>query len=316
MARYVKVSTVCSPPCVVDDDRPSEAVVRQVIEQLSARIRNVLPEKPDIIVLPEACDRPAGFSGKRTADYYRERGDRVLEFFMKTAACHGCYIAYPSARMERDGKLRNSTRIISRRGEIAGTYDKNHLVIEEYTENSIVYGEDAPVITCDFGRVACAICFDLNFDELRMKYAAAKPEMILFSSNYHGGLMQNYWAYSCRAHFVGAISGAPGTVISPVGHIIARTTNYFEFVTATVNLDCCVVHLHENWPRLEAMKRAYGSRVTVFDPGYLGAVLVSSEMADTSIESIVEEFELELLDDFLGRSLAHRHAAGEAEKKV
>jgi len=74
------------------------------------------------------------------------------------------------------------------------------------TESGILYGREAPVFDCDFGRVAFAICFDLNFDELRLKYVKAKPDLIVFSSVYHGGLMQAYWAYSCRAHFIGAVA--------------------------------------------------------------------------------------------------------------
>ena len=91
------------------------------------------------------------------------------------------------------------------------------------------------MIQCDFGRVVCAICFDLNFDELRLRYVQARPDLILFSSMYHGGLMQNYWAYSCRSHFIGAINGLQCTVISPLGELLAASTNYFHHITTTVN---------------------------------------------------------------------------------
>jgi predicted amidohydrolase len=59
----------------------------------------VLPDKPDLIVLPEACDRPAGMSMEIQFRYFKA-------------------------------------------------------------------GKEAPVFQCDFGRIACAVCFDLNFDEL------------------------------------------------------------------------------------------------------------------------------------------------------
>src|SRR5690606_27636859 len=124
---------------------------------------------------------------------------------------------------------------------------------------------------------AFVICFDLNFEELRLKYQAAKPDLIVFPSMYHGGLMQEYWAYSCRAHFVSSVAPAnlPSEIISPVGHTLAASTNYFDFTTATVNLDCRVVHLDGNWGKLRALKEKYGSQVTIFDPGRLGAVLLT-----------------------------------------
>jgi len=194
-----------------------------------------------------------------------------------------------------------------------GVYNKNHVVIEETTESGILCGREAPVFDCDFGRVAFAICFDLNFDELRLKYAKARPDLIVFSSMYHGGLMQAYWAYSCRAHFVGAISGLPCEIRDPQGDVIASSTNYFDFVVADVNLDCCLAHLDYNWSRLRAMKAKYGPKVTIKDPGFLGSVLITSEHETVTADEMVREFEIELLDDYMARALAHRHTPGNME---
>ena len=82
---------------------------------------------------------------------------------------------------------------------------------------------------------------------------------------------------------------------------------------ATVNLDCALVHLDENWGRLRAMKAKYGPKVKVTDPGLLGAVLIASEHETTSIDEMIKEFEVERLDDYLARSLAHRLKPGNME---
>ena len=74
-------------------------------------------------------------------------------------------------REENEGVLRNSCVILDRNGEIAGIYDKNFPTIGEM-EKGIKAGKEAPIIQLDFGKVAVAICFDLNFDELREQYAA------------------------------------------------------------------------------------------------------------------------------------------------
>src|SRR5699024_11117465 len=118
------------------------------------------------------------------------------------------------------------------------------------------------------------ICFDLNFEELREKYANSKPDILLFSSTYHGGLMQPYWAYTCRTHFVGSIGNfLPSPIISPMGQQIDSTTNYHSFATATVNLDCEVVHIDYHRKKFQEIKRKYGPKVTINDSGYLGVVL-------------------------------------------
>jgi len=307
MARHVRISNLSISPQRVDTNLDYPFMVEAVRNHLDRCIQKVLPDKPDLIVLPEVCDRPANLPGDRNIAYYKARGSKILDYCRETARKYSCYMAY-SSYIERSGKWTNSTVILDRRGKTAGTYDKNHLVIEENTELGARYGDRTPLIKCDFGTVGCAICFDLNFDELRLKYVKARPDLILFCSMYHGGLMQAYWAYSCRAHLVAATATRPGTIISPVGSVIASTTNYFEYVTATVNLDCCVAHLDYNWEKFDAMKKRYGTGIKIEDPGYLGSVLISCEMEKKTVKDLVKEFHIELLDDYFARALAHRRS--------
>jgi len=311
--KRVKIATIGPRPPSVQADAQPQAVVAKMIAHWRGRFAQVLPDKPDLIVVPEACDRPAGLSLDKRLEYYRVRKDQVQRFFAKTARQNKCYIVYSAAREMEDGTWRNSSVLIDRAGKVAGVYNKNHVVIEETTKAGILCGRDAPVIDCDFGRVAFAICFDLNFDELRLKYKQARPDLLIFSSMYHGGLMQAYWAYSCRCHFVGAVAGLPCEIRTPLGEVAASNSNYFDYVVATVNLDCCLVHLDYNWNRLKALKAKYGPEVTITDPGYLGCVLVSSEHETVSAERMIREFDIELLDDYMKRALAHRHAPGNME---
>ncbi|HBE03580.1 MAG TPA: carbon-nitrogen hydrolase family protein, partial [Spirochaetia bacterium] len=173
-----------------------DIMIRHWQEQLS----QVTPDNPDLIVLPEACDRFPTHTMTERKEYYHFRGDKILNFFCEYAVKNKCYIVYSAVRETYDGTYRNSTQLINRQGTVCGIYNKNHLVPRETTEGDILCGKDAPVFTTDFGTVAMAICFDLNFHELLEKYAQQRPDIILFSSMYHGGLMQNYWAYYCQAH--------------------------------------------------------------------------------------------------------------------
>lgn len=305
---FITIATIGSGPASISADAKPQDVVDRMIAHWRGRFSQVLPDRPDLIVVPEACDRPSGFSSEKLNEYYRARKDQVREFFAETARQNNCYIVYSAYRRMPDGTGRNSSVLIDRRGNIAGIYNKNHPTIGEI-DKGIACGREAPVIECDFGWVTMAICFDLNFDELRLKYVEAKPDLILFSSMYHGGLMQGYWAYSCRSHFVGAIAGR-GTrseIRNPLGEIVASNTNYFDYAVARVNLDCELVHLDYNWEPLREVKAKYGPKVKISDPGCLGAVLVSSEHETVSVDDMIEEFGIERLDDYFARSLAHRH---------
>jgi len=313
MANRITVSAFSARPPTIPTDVSAQDVADRMIEFWRANLEKVLPDRPDLVLLTEMCDRPGGWSVEQLRRYFVGRGDRVRDFFAGVARENRCYVAYSSARQAPDGSWRNSTVLLDRSGGEAGVYNKNHLTIGEHDDSGLLYGKAAEVIQCDFGRVACAICFDLNFDELRLKYAAQKPDLVLFSSMYHGGLMQAYWAYSCRAHFVASVPGCPSAVLSPTGETLATTTNYFDHVTAAINLDCGLFHLDYNWPRLVEARKKYGRKVAVHDPGFLGAVLVSSEADDFTVDDLAGEFELERLDDYFERALAHRHAEGHME---
>jgi predicted amidohydrolase len=272
---------------------------------LTERIGQVLPDQPDLIVLPKVCDLPANYpatSDTTLHDYLNARGDRVQCELAKIAHEQHCYIAYPALRHLPDGTWRNSITLLDRRGDVICIYDKCHPTVWE-NEAGILSGTGPSVAQRDFGRVGLLVCFDLNFEPLRQQYAYARPDVLAFSSMYHGGLMQAYWAYSCRAHFAGAIANTGGYVLSPLGERLAASTNYFDFTSARINLDCWLSHLDYNWERLHALRAKYGPRVKVHDPGFLGSVLVSSEADDVSIDQLIGELGIELLDNYLERAM-------------
>jgi len=306
MARYVKISALGPDRRELDPKMDSDRCVGDMIAYWDRQFGNVLPDKPDLIVLPEACDRPVNFDQERLMEYYAVRGDRIRDHLMQVARESHCNIAYSAARMLPDGTMRNSTQFISRRGDIDGIYDKNYLMVTEHTEGKVEYGREISLVKTDFGTVGGIICFDLNFDELRARYQKTPPELLVFSSMYHGGMMQNVWAYSCRSYLVSAVAGPPCQIISPQGVVIAASTNYTKYVTATVNLDYKLAHMDYNLDKLRALKQKYGTKVKITDPGYLGSVLITSETDEVSAADMVAEFGIELLDDYFARSTKAR----------
>ena len=103
-------------------------------------VKSCIAEKPDLIVLPEACDRYHNYPLSRRLEYYEVRGDRLLRFFKEKAYENSCYIAYSAVRKLEDGTYRNTTQLIDRKGEIAGLYNKNHPTIGETEDGKILPG--------------------------------------------------------------------------------------------------------------------------------------------------------------------------------
>lgn len=303
-SNHVKVATIGTRPPVMDKTRGMQKMVEEVITFWDGQLKQVLTYKPDLIVLPEACDRPGGLTRNEQFEYFKARGDQVLNFLASVAKINSCYIVFGTKHLQEEGVWRNSSILLNRQGEIAGIYNKNYPTIDEI-ESGIVPGKEAPVFKCDFGTVACVICYDLNFTDLCNKYMVQKPDILVFSSMYHGGLMQSYWAYQCRSYFVGAMGfrEIPSEIRNPLGEVVASSTNYFDFTVATINLDCELVHLDNNWDHLKRMKEKYGDAVTITDPGRLGPVLITSEHETVSAEEMTKEFGMELLDNYFNRSM-------------
>jgi len=283
------------------DKHEPQKMVNQILKYWKEELNKVLTNRPDLILLTETCDCPGGLTAKEQFNYFKVRKNQILNYFSSTARANHCYIAFGMKR-EENGTWWNSCMLLDREGKVAGIYNKNFPDIDEM--DMINVGNETPIFQCDFGRVACAICFDLNFDELRERYAVLKPDIILFPSMYHGGLVQSKWAYSCRSFFVYAYGflNAPSEIRNPLGEIVASSTNYYNYAVATVNLDRKLVHLDNNWEKLEALKKKYGKEVVITDPGKIGAVMITSEKDGVSADEMVKEFNMELLDEYFDRS--------------
>ena len=310
-SRFVKVATIGGRPSFFfDKNKGSQNFIDRIMVFWRDQIDQVLADKPDLILLPEICDIPTNLKAGEWKEYLQVRNNQVTDLFSSIARANHCYIAFGTMRIDKEGNFRNSGVLLDRNGKVTGIYNKNFPTIGEI-EDGIKPGNEVPVFQCDFGRVAFAICFDLNFKELLAKYEAEKPDIILISSNYHGNFMQQLWAYWCSSFFVGSINGGgtPSEIRNPLGDVIASSTNYFDFAVATINLDSRVVHLDNNFGKLDTIKRKYGRAVNITDPGRLGPVLLSYEADDYNIDKIIKEFDIELIDPYFNRSRKKRAEA-------
>ncbi|MBI5009407.1 MAG: carbon-nitrogen hydrolase family protein [Bacteroidia bacterium] len=305
--RFVKVATIGNTPPVIESDNKQE-IVDHVIRFWDDELKAVLRKKPDLIVLPELCD--LSLAGE---EYLSVRKNQVLDHFASIAKKYKCYIAFGMQRKDDKELWRNSVVMLGRNGQIAGIYDKNFPTIGEM-QIGIKASDEANIIETDFGRVAIAICFDLNFDELLKEYAIQKPDLIILSSMYHGGLAQSVWAYTCQSYFVGSVyRGYPSQIRDPFGEVIASSTSQNDYALETINLDFKRVHLAYNILNLAALKKKYGKSVKISDPGEYASVIVSSENENVSVDEMIHEFEIVEFNEYLDQIREFRREDGNLE---
>jgi len=313
MANRIKISSLGqSPPLFSceENSRSNTDLIARMIDFWKDQIDMALADQPDIIVLPETCDDYFRMPAEARTAYREARGDSVLHEFQKIARDNSCYIIYPSVRPAFGDAQHNAILVIDRAGDVIGQYNKTHPTLAEIDEG-VMPGNGPLILQCDFGALGFAICFDLNFDELRLRYQANPPDLMVFCSMFHGDLLQASWAHGCRAHFVSSVwHHTPNEIYSPLGQRVACSTGSplsFSGVTATVNLDCAVVHLDYHRGKLIALKKKYGSGVSVYYADKLDCALITSEQDAVSAADMLREFDIELLDSYLGRALERHH---------
>ena len=130
-----------------------------------------------------------------------------------------------------------------------------------------------------------------------------KPDIITFASMYHGGLMQQMWAYECRAWFVSSLYFMGCGLLDPFGRPVKLTDCYSPVARATVNLDRAMVHLDYNRDKFPEIEKKYLGEIVIDTPPNIGSALIFSNTDRLTAMDVVREFELELLDDYFERSL-------------
>jgi len=206
-----------------------------------------------------------------------------------------------------DGHAYNSAVLVAPSGEVAGVYHKMFPTIGEI-EDGLSPGVDAPVFQTSFGRVAMAICFDLNFPEIMRGLGDAGAEVVFFSSAYRGGLQLRAWAWELGCYMVSAIRGELGQIVDMSGEILAEST-YEGLIAKRINLDRRLLHMDANWEKMDEMLRKYGPGVSFQYFTREGCYTIASERGDLTVDDLIREFDLEERTDYFNRSREVRRKA-------
>ena len=268
-----------------------------VVDDTAATLQKLRGLGLDLVVVSESIE---ALAQTLTEAEEVQRPGTLLTLYQEFASAERCHVV-GSVKLRDAAGVHNSLAFIGPTGRILGAYHKTFLTRSEI-EEGLRPGTGAVVVDTAIGRLGGAICFDLNFAELREQYAQLRPDIITFASMYHGGLAQGWWAYSCRAFFVAALPFHGGGVLDPFGLPVALTNCYTTTARARINLDRVLVHLDYNVAKFPAIERQYGADVQIAIPPNIGAAMLSSCSTKRTALEIAQEFDLQLLDDYFKMS--------------
>jgi predicted amidohydrolase len=214
-------------------------------------------------------------------------------------------IVWPRLEYDPARKMRNTSILVGRDGDVIGCYDKMFPTIPEM-EKGVVPGTLCPILETDIGRIGLLICFDLNFPEVHDALKAGKPDIVVFSSAYRGGLQAQALAYELGSFVVTSIGAELGQIIDRAGRTIKEST-YETLAVAPINTNSIALHMDFNWNKMDAMLAKYGEALT-FDYHTREAFYVIESSLDEDIDRVVEEFALEKADAYYDRSTRLRVA--------
>ncbi|MGC9318636.1 MAG: carbon-nitrogen hydrolase family protein [Armatimonadota bacterium] len=287
MARYARLTTVSWSP---QKEAEGEEQIASNRRQAAEMIDRAALDGSDLVCMPEIfaqrhfpfeeCEQWAETIPGPTTD-------AVGEACRRNSCC-----AVATTIEEDAGRLYNSAALIDRRGEVVGVYHKMRPTRGEL-EAGITPGSDAPAFETDFGPVGFAICFDMNFPEVGQRLHENGARVVCWPSMYQAGWQLNFWAQEFGFYLLSSWGGQINEIIDMSGRSLAKTGYQYPIASADVNLDRECFHQDQNRDKWDAIRERYGRGISMEIIHPEGKFTLASEMDDTSIEDIIEEFELE-----------------------
>ncbi|MBI2298566.1 MAG: carbon-nitrogen hydrolase family protein [Armatimonadetes bacterium] len=210
-------------------------------------------------------------------------------------------IVWPRFEVGTDG-MRNSSIYIDRHGDVLGRYYKMFPTIGEI-DAGILPGDGGVCVESEYGRIGFAICFDLNFQELRDTYRPLEPDAIIFSSMYRGGVKVEFWAVDLGCYMVSSHGTELGKIVDRGGRVLKEAT-YELLVTAEVNLNSVQLHMDYNWGKMDEMLAKYGPQLHFDYYTPEARYVITSDTVP--IGEILREYELLGLNEYWRRAKQRR----------
>ena len=238
------------------------------LQKAKAFIEQAAQQHADLICFPEMFS--TGYSpaliGPKYIDMAEEPDGPTFCFLAELAKKYSMYIVAPIVlKSEIPGLLYNGLIVISRNGQLMGTYNKTHLWAGE--RFWFRAGDRYPVFHMDFGTVGLMICYDGGFPEVSRILALSGAELILCPSafpirdkdmwdTYFGSRSLENCCFVAGINRVGTEDDCymfgNNKIYNYRGHLLAEAPVDDEFLLVqTVDLDDVAYHRATDVPYLQ-----------------------------------------------------------------
>ena len=167
---------VVQPPYFMGD-KPDESIAEFLINELEKVGENSL------IVLPEYSNA-GGISDPESEIKAMPRAEMMLKKAALVAKAKSSYVAI-NVLEKRDGKIKNSTYLFDKNGEVAYIYDKIHLPPSE-VKLCVTRGDGDCFFELDGIGFGFMTCYDVYYNEQIERLAKHKPDIILIPGYQRG----------------------------------------------------------------------------------------------------------------------------------
>jgi Carbon-nitrogen hydrolase len=303
---YRSISVIALP---MADEPNLETKFKHALELLEFAVC----QGAELVCFPELTNRFRGNTLAtadqiKSADYALDESAPEVQPFYDAAKKHGISVVLPLLIKAEKGYF-NRALFINEQGKIIGRYDKIFLAPGE-GDDGVIRGEKPVVVDWHGAKTGFMTCFDMNYQELVVRYKELGVKLIVFSSMFGGGKLVNSYAFLHGLHFACVYSDW-SRFVDPFGNDhggIGTRLEAYRFgnlppvLTHSINFDYERVYISEAHGAFPAITKKYGSKVKM-EFEHCSSIAILESLSDQfTIQEIMSEFGLKRLDDYIEQS--------------
>ncbi len=266
-----------------------EAAFRRLERQLA----EAAAMEGQLVCLPEACF----WSDFNAADSAEPENGATVEFYAAMAEKYRIALLAPLLLREKR-HCYNAMLWFDADGALQGIYRKCHPTQLELERGIRPGPEKFEIFDTPWGKIGCAVCFDINFRQVIERNVELGARLIVFPTMFQGLALMRAWARLFRVYFLSAVSAPYSALVTPLGQTRVEPWCHGEVWQSVIDMDFEVVTTDkmELFPEL---KLRYGGDVEIETIDLESAALISCRAPNTSVNDMLREFDIPPEKDYL-----------------